>query len=366
MAISSNPIKRILVAPLDWGLGHATRCIPIIQELIYLKGEIFIGAEGKQAALLQEEFPQLTILPLPGYGIQYSPNASAFGIKMLRQLPQIRKAVRREHDWLKEIVRKNNIDAVISDNRLGLHHNDIPCVIMTHQLRIKSPFGKITERWLQQVNYHYIQKFNTCWVVDFEGSENLAGELSHPERIPEKIPIKYIGGLSRFNFQAVNEEKYDLLALISGPEPQRTLFEQMILEQIKATDWNTLVVSGRPGLPSDKRVTKNIRVINHLNSQALNEAILQSKLVICRSGYTSVMDLIKLRKNAILIPTPGQTEQEYLGNYLMQNGYFITVSQERFNLKEAIAVTDQFSFESPAAMQMDSYKTILKDFVNTI
>lgn len=354
------------MAPLDWGLGHATRCIPIIHELLFLGCEVFIGAENKQAALLKEEFPKLSLLPLPGYGIQYSARASAFGIKMIRQLPRIRQSVHREHNWLKKMVARHRIDAVISDNRLGLYHTDIPCVIMTHQLRIKSPFGRMTERWLQKVNYHYIQKFDICWVVDFEGRENLAGELSHPERIPKKIPVKYIGGLSRFNFQEVNEAKYDLLALISGPEPQRTLFEQMILEQIKATDWNALVVSGQPGLPSDKKVTKNIRVINHLNSRALNEAILQSRLVICRSGYTSVMDLIRLRKNAILIPTPGQTEQEYLGNYLMQKGYFISVSQERFNLKRAIVEAGQFAPHFPAEIQINKYKEIVKDFVSSI
>lgn len=349
--------KTLLVAPLDWGLGHATRCIPIIRSLSATGNRVLIGAEGKQAALLREEFPALTILPLPGYGIRYTAGARGFGLKMAAQLPKIRRAIRREHHWLRALAETCKLDAVISDNRFGLHLPGIPSVIMTHQLLVKSPFGGVTEKWLQKINYHYLEQFDRCWVVDFEGENNLAGALSHPEKLPG-MPVSYLGALSRFTPKKEEDIRRDLLAVISGPEPQRSFLEELLLKQICASGYTALIVTGKPGEQEKRSVTPAVDVVNHLNSGALNEAILQSQTVICRSGYTSIMDLIKLRKKAILIPTPGQPEQEYLGSYLMKKGYLFAVSQHQFKLDQVLRQAASFPYRFPNT-NMEVYRETL-------
>jgi hypothetical protein len=339
----------------------------LIRELRLLGCEVLIGAEGAQAALLQQEFPDAVVLPLPGYHISYSPAASGFGVKMVLQLPRMGKAVRLENRWLKKMVLLHRIDAVISDNRFGLHHPGIPCVIMTHQLRVRSPFGRRGQRALQKVNYYHIGKFDACWVVDFEGPANLAGALSHPEKMPRNA-VRYIGGLSRFHYRDATETEplYDLLALISGPEPQRTFFEDLLLEQLSVSDSKALIVTGQPVSVSDRMVTEKIRRVHHLDADALNEAILRSSMIVCRSGYSSVMDLIKLRKKAILVPTPGQTEQEYLGDYLMGKGYFPCFAQKDFNIRDALQQASVFPYGLPSSMPMDIYKPILNEFVQRL
>lgn len=356
--------KTILVAPLDWGLGHATRCIPLISELGRLGCRVLIGAEGQQAALLHQEFPGITILPLPGYSVKYNHGNSGYVLKMAVQLPKISKAVRREKEWLEQIVTDYKIDVVISDNRFGMHHPGIPSVIMTHQLHLKAPFPEIFEKSLRNLNYYFLQKFNTCWVVDFEGNENLAGELSHPRILPS-MEIQYLGALSRFDLHANVPLQYDLLVLISGPEPQRSIFEKMILDQIKPLNIKAIIVSGKPESPFDNMITENIRHVNHLDSSTLNEFFLQSKLILSRSGYTTVMDLIKLRKKAILVPTPGQTEQEYLGKYLMGKNLFLSVEQKYFHLKEALLEAKQFEFRLPV-VAMDKYHEVLYNFIHRL
>ncbi len=361
----SPEAKRVLVAPLDWGLGHATRCIPLIRALLDAGCEVFIGAEDRQAALLQEEFPQLTVLSLPGYRITYPENGKRLGIKIIRQLPKILGAIRYEYGWLQDMVKKYAIDAVIADNRYGLHHPRIPAILLTHQLRIRSPFGKKSEKLLQFINYLMINKFTECWVVDFEGNENLAGALSHPEKLPGRL--KYLGCLSRFEKMEGITQKYDLLLLVSGPEPQRTEFEKMMVQQISGLSLNTLIVGGEPGKPYDYKVSPHIRHIHHLNAVDLSRAIQESAIVISRSGYTTLMDLVKLQKKAIIIPTPGQTEQEYLGKYLMEKGIFYSIPQENFSLPKALEAAQHFPFQFPAgAGQMNGYRQVVREFVASL
>jgi UDP-N-acetylglucosamine transferase subunit ALG13 len=357
-------VKKILFVPLDWGLGHATRDIPLIHEMQNAGCQVFIAAEGKHAALLQQEFPEITIFPLPGYRIQYAQKGKFFGLKIIQQIPKIFKAVRYEQKWLKKIVADYQINAVISDNRFGLYHKDIPCVFITHQLLIKTPFGGLSEKILQKINYHFINKYSQCWIPDFEGNDNLSGELAHPGKLPEHT--SYIGCLSRFVNKPDVRKKYDLLVLISGPEPQRSNLEKIILSQIKETSLKALIVSGLPGNPTTNTIAPGIEQVNHLNAAALNEAILASDIVLSRSGYTTLMDLARLNKKGILIPTPGQTEQEYLGDYLMDKGYFYALPQEGFDLNKTLEKAADFSFHSFAQKDMDQYKKVVQNFVKQL
>ncbi|NSL89410.1 glycosyltransferase [Chitinophaga solisilvae] len=364
MSTILTPAK-ILVVPLDWGLGHATRDIPLIYEMLNAGAQVFIAAEGKHAALLQQEFPDIKILPLPGYRIQYAQKGKFFGMKIIQQIPKIYRTVKYEQRWLKKVVKEYGIQAVISDNRFGLYHKDIPTVFITHQLLIKTPFGGWIERTLQKINYSFIRKYSACWIPDFDGSNNLSGELAHPAQLPPNT--RYIGCLSRFEPKENVAKKYDLLVLISGPEPQRSNLEKLVLDQVKQLSVTALIVSGKPGTPYHEEIAPGITHVNHLNAKELNEAMLASDLVLSRSGYTTLMDLVKLNKKAILIPTPGQSEQVYLGEYLMEKGYFYSLPQESFVLKTALEAAAAFPFKSFQHEQdMNEYKNAVKALLKKV
>ena len=330
----TGPAFRVLIAPLDWGLGHATRCIPIINVLINNNVEVILAGEGDTVKILGKAQPNLVILPLKGYRVKYSRSKQFFFLKMLIQLPKLIIAIKNERRWLRRTVITYKLDAVISDNRFGLYHPFTSSVFITHQLSIQTG-NRLFDKLAQSINYHFINRFNECWVPDAAGSINLAGKLSHPIKLPG-IPVNYLGILSRFK-KVATEKKYDLLIILSGPEPQRTIFEKILLSQLGNITGTIVLVRG---LPAAEKITTttNARLIiyNHLPATELNELILQSKNIVARCGYSTVMDLFTLRQQAILVPTPGQTEQEYLATHLLENNMFFTCPQENFSIERSL------------------------------
>lgn len=353
---------RVLIAPLEWGLGHATRCIPLITELLLNKCEVFIAAESATYYLLKDEFPGANFLLLRGYHIRLSRYKALLSWKMATQFPKIIYAIYKENRWLRKRIKQYKIDAVISDNRAGLYDKKIKCIYITHQLLVKTGNG-FTEKIAQQIHHYFINKYHECWVPDFE-KNNLAGELSHPLVAPKNI--KYIGAFSRFNKKENLEKKYDLLIILSGPEPQRTIFEKILLNNLLSCNVKTLLVRGLPG--SDKIIKSEnvlVEVTNHLSGEELGNAIQQSEIVMSRSGYTTIMDLIKLNKKAILIPTPGQAEQEYLAHYLMEKKIFFSVDQKKFDLNETLVKFQNFALIS-IVFDMEQYKSVIQGFVQSL
>ncbi len=330
---------RILIVPLDWGLGHATRCIPIIYALIHAGAYVFLAGENNTEAILKKEFPLLPFLPLKGYNIRYSKNKKSFLLKLLSQLPAIKNTIQHEQKWLKKVVKEHKIDAVISDNRFGLYHAVIPTVYITHQLHIETG-STLLNKFAQQMHYHYINRFTECWVPDAAGEKNLAGKLSHPTQ-PPAVTIKYIGILSRFKKQEP-EIKTKLLVILSGPEPQRSIFEKIILDQLKKIEAPVIFVRGLPAQKEILAVQKNIEMYNHMPANELSMHIQQAAMVLARAGYSTVMDLATLQQKAILVPTPGQAEQEYLAVCLKQQQLFYTCNQDNFNLKKALTEAEEF------------------------
>lgn len=323
-------------------MGHATRCIPIIKKLLLADYEIIIACEGSQLSLLKTEFPTLKFLKLPGYKLKYGDNSLLTSLKIILQIPKILIKINTEKRWLNEIIEKENIDIVISDNRYGLHSKKIISVFLTHQLYIKTPFGKKIEKKLQRLNYKYLNQFSVCWIADFENENNLAGELSHPKIFP-KIPAHYTGILSRFEKKETTNI-YKLLILLSGPEPQRTILENIILNELKSYAQKTILVRGLPDENNKIFISSNVEVYNHMTSSELNDAICKSELIICRSGYSTMMDLARLGKNCIVIPTPGQSEQEYLADYLSEKKFAMKINQKNFSLLSAIEDAKKFTF----------------------
>jgi len=363
---NGNPSqKAILVAPLDWGLGHAARCIPIIKELNRYPFRVIIAGDGAVAALLKQEFPQLETIPLPGYKIKYSKNKRWFLLKLLIQFPGVMYCVFREHRWLKKAKQELNLCAVISDNRFGLFSDSIPSIYITHQLSVKTGgywSGKLATRIHRNISKNYTQ----CWIPDFGTEKNLAGSLSHPVKLRNRDI--FIGCLSRFDRLTVSENTVDLLIILSGPEPQRTIFEKILLKQLEDYEGKALLVKGLPqetGQPKSIEGKNNIRIVNFLAANELNHAIEGAEMVICRSGYTSIMDLAKLGKKAILVPTPGQTEQEYLADYLEGEKMFCTISQDGFVLKDALEKASSFPYNFPS-FDMNLYKRVVKQFAESL
>lgn len=359
----NNLKPRVLVAPLDWGLGHATRCIPIISALLQNECEVIIAVDGATSSLLRNEFPAIDFLPLRGYRIRYSKNKFFLPWNMIVQLPKVAYAIYREHHWVNAVIKKHKVDAVISDNRFGMYNKKIRSIYITHQLLIKTG-NRFSENFLQRLHFYFINKYTKCWVPDFEENE-LAGKLSHPANIPQNV--RYIGALSRFEKKQVDaEKKYDLLIMLSGPEPQRTILEKILLNDLTIYKGKTLLVRGLPGNDTIiQSENASLEIINHLSGEELNKAIQQSLMVISRSGYTTIMDLIKLNKNAILIPTPGQTEQEYLAHYLMRKKIFFSLEQKDFVLQKALDQSSRFAFIIPQ-YDMLQYKSAVQEFVQSL
>lgn len=333
---SPESVKKpvILVAPLDWGLGHATRCIPLIKTLISLDYEVIIAAEGAQASLLRQEFPGLKHAYLRGYSLEYAGSYWQTLLIIILQIPKILISIKRENRWLNTFLKQNPVNAVISDNRYGLHHADTSCIFITHQLTIKGISKGIGERLLQRINYHFINRFTECWVPDYAGKHNLAGELSHPLKMPA-IPVKYIGPLTRFA-SAENVVVNHLLIILSGPEPQRTILEDILLGELESFDGSVTLVRGLPGSNEELKSLGNLRIFNHLPSQELNDLINTSEIILSRSGYSTIMDMMALNKKCIFIPTPGQTEQIYLAEYLSSKRHCLSYHQHGFSLRRAI------------------------------
>ncbi|MBS1601977.1 MAG: glycosyl transferase family 28 [Bacteroidetes bacterium] len=245
--------------------------------------------------------------------------------------------VKRENAWIRRWARLEQPDLIISDNRYGLYVAGIPSVFMTHQLLIRTPWGGIADRWLQRINYSFIRRFSLCWVPDVEGEGGLAGELSHPRRMPA-VPVRYIGWLSRFvQGGVVTGADIDLLVLLSGPEPQRTMLEKKIMDQVADYSGRVVLVRGLPDNGDRLKVPAHVTVYDHLPAGQLEVLVRGAGRIICRPGYSTVMDLVRLGRRAIMIPTPGQTEQEYLGHYLASRGWAICVDQKGFSLADALA-----------------------------
>lgn len=349
--------KRILIAPLDWGLGHATRCIPIIKELHRQGHIVIIAAEGAIKTLLENEFPGIKCLSLKGYRIRYARTKKGLLLSIITQIPKLLLCIESEKKWLEKIIAENQIDIVISDNRFGLWNKKIYCVFITHQLVIKTPFLKSL---LQKLNYSFINQFNECWVPDIEKFPNLAGQLSHPKKFPS-IPVHYIGCLSRFENQVAATDEKKLLILLSGPEPQRSLLEKKLMLQLKKIISPVLFIRGLPGNPISLDAGPHITCINHLPAKELEQALLEAEFVVARSGYSTAMDLMKLKKKSILIPTPGQTEQEYLAKHLMQQTFAYTVNQHNFDLEKALSAAKSFPYSFPV---LDDDNALLKKLLS--
>lgn len=341
--------KKILLAPLNWGLGHATRCIPIINALLRHNFTPIIASDGAALSLLTKEFPELEALELPSYNIRYSQKGSHLKWKLLKDTPKILKTIQTEQKATQLIVKKHEIDGIISDNRFGVYHKEIPSVYITHQLKVLS--GNMT--WLStKIHQKTINRFNECWVPDISGLPNLSGQMSHSN--PIKSQIKYIGPLSRFKKTESNFQ-YDIMVLLSGPEPQRGILEKKLMAELKNYKGSILFVKGIIEAEQTVNTSKNLTIYNFMTTELLEKSLNSSELIVARSGYTTIMDLAKLGKKAFFIPTPGQFEQEYLAKEMTKNNLASSCDQEEFSLEKLAEISNY------KGLQTIDYETNFKE-----
>ena len=316
--------QRILFAPLDWGLGHATRCIPLIRKELDTGNEVILAASGRSASLLRKAFPTIGVHAIPDYGVHYPSKGWLLG-RLILQVPAIMKAIRAEHVWLDEFLKREQIDLVVSDNRYGMYSRRTRSVIITHQLFPVVPplLSGITRRLVMR----HLSRFDEVWIPDYPGEENLSGTLCHG-----KLPLhaRFIGPLSRFPADSPVTRPTNApraLALVSGPEPQRTIFLEQLREVLSALPMNSWIAEGSP--ESDAiRQEGALTIFPHLSDEQFTEAIRLADVIICRSGYTTLMDLHTLGRDAWLVPTPGQTEQEYLAHHFSSKYAWQVIPQE--------------------------------------
>ena len=320
--------KKILISPLNWGLGHATRCVPVIHELLKQGAEVMLAGNGSSIKLLENEFPELKVLYFPDFEIKYG---SQFGLTLMKQIPEFIVAVRNERKIVKQWVEEYNIDVIISDNRYGVRNKHTQNILITHQLYPKYPKGT---QWTKlpanrQLN-KWIKKFDAIWVPDFKDTPTLTGTLSHSAN--ETRNVHFIGPLSRFRVSEKNTQHGKRVAVLSGPEPLRSVFEKKVVDELNNTSQPAIVVRGLPNETTIPFLGKNIAVYNHLNAIDLQGIMAGASFIIARAGYSTIMDLWALNKPAVLVPTPGQAEQEYLAKHLEDIKGWTFLDQNRITL----------------------------------
>lgn len=349
-----NPGKRILIAPLNWGLGHATRCIPIIKALEENGFTPIIASDGIALKMLRKEFPKLQTLELPSYQIEYAKNGAFFKWKLIVNSPKMILAILREKKIIKKWITQFDLSGIISDNRLGVHSKKVPSVFITHQLNVLT--GDTT--WItSKMHQKIIRKYAECWVPDTAvlGAHNLSGKLGHLDST--SLNIKYIGPLSRFQKKVV-PEKYQLMVLLSGPEPQRSILEELLKIEVLSFDGKVVFIKGKIETEQKTEIFRNITYYNYMTSDELELTLNESKMVLCRSGYTTIMDLAQLGKKAFFIPTPGQYEQEYLAKKFKKEGVVPFSKQKKFKI-EKLQEVDFYKGLQPIGSEINWEKLFL-------
>ena len=333
-------MKKILVAPLDWGLGHATRTIPIIYAFLCRGWKVDLAVSGRVAALYKGQFPDLEQIPVPGYQIEYPSRGFVMPLWLLKNSTRLMSVILREQKAAQKLVQERGYDVIFSDNRFGFHAEGAYNIYMTHQLSIAFPgpfaaLEKIGVVW----HAREMSRFDSIWVPDFPEYPGMAGKLSH---VP-KTKAEYVGALSRFaDLDFLNMDwgkKYRFAAILSGPEPMRTSFEKALLKAFEKIPGEHVVIRGLPGDAALPKAPSNVKLYNHLETAEFARIVLSAEYCISRPGYSTVMDMVYLGANCIFVPTPGQTEQVYLGKALHSAHQAGLLKQDEISAKSLTAAT---------------------------
>ncbi len=331
-------MKHVLVSPLSWGLGHATRDLPIIRYLLERGHHVTVAAEGRALSLLSRELPQCDFEELKDYPPPYTASRH-FVPKFLAMAPAMLWAIEKESVHVRRLLRKRPFDLILSDNRFRVRSRHIPSFVISHQLRFMTPPSlRALELIPEFFNYLYLSPFDRVIVPDAaDPVQNLSGRLSHDMRLMDVGRKVYYAGILSSVARMDVAEDVDLFISISGPDPPRAQMEQIILAHVAEVPGRRIEIAlGKPEVTETRRIDGRITVHGFLDRAGQQEMLNRARMVVCRSGYTTVMELAELGKRALFIPTPGQTEQEYLARYYAERGYFHAVSQYELDLPRDI------------------------------
>lgn len=357
--------KRVFYGILDWGLGHTTRSIPLIRFLQELGFEVVIACNSTQQKVLSAELENARFLPLKGYALEYGNSSWHTKLKIGLQSLNILTNIKSENGWIRAQMALEKPDLIISDNRYGFRNDSIPSVLITHQLQVRTGLGVMADLIMKQFLRSQFKHFNSCWVPDIKNAPGLAGELSHPAfQFPR--PVSYLGLVSRLERPRIDNSDGPVVVILSGPEPQRTVLEHRIIEGLKATTRPIVIVRGKPDGGSLPLLPENVEVYNHLPATQLSVLVAKASYVISRSGYTTLMDMFKLGKKLIAIPTPGQAEQEYLGKILHKERRLLCIDQQTFDIGTAIVQAEAFEFKTWEEASFDLYKSVISEQLNLL
>lgn len=332
------PKKKILVTVLNWGLGHATRCIPVIKAIQEQGFEPIIASDGAALQLLRKEFPLLKNYRLPSYKITYPEGKKSLKFHFLMNSPEMARTYFRENKAINEIVEKEEISKIISDNRPGAFSKRIPSAYITHQLQVLS--GGTTS-FSTKIHQYFIHQFSECWIPDSGGEINLSGRMSHGIKL--KIPVRYLGIFSRIEKKDL-PEKYKVTVLLSGPEPQRSILEKILLKEFRNFPEKVLFIRGKENSERIVSANKNLEIKNLLFGEELENALNESEFILARSGYSTLMDLVSIQKKAFFIPTPGQFEQHYLAERMERLRIAPFCQQKDFSIDKLEKVNNYIGF----------------------
>ena len=337
---------KIFFPVLNWGLGHASRSLPLIRQYLDLGHEVICASDGEALTMLRRELPDQMVLQLPGYGILYE--SKYMPLNMLRHSSGMLRTIKTEHELTKAIVKHHQADCIISDNRYGCYHPEIPSALITHQLQVFTG-NKLLDVYIRRQIRSWFKKFSEVWIPDQAPPGNITGDLSGIDTSP--IPKHYLGVISELTCQPANG-KFDAVAVISGPEPQRSHFEQLVTKQLSALPGHYAIVRGKPDENITTTIQGNLTIIPYLSRADLSSLLSETQIVIARSGYTTLMDLAKTGHKAILCPTPGQYEQIYLADRLANMHQCVYERQENLNLAEAFK-----KLEDKSSILLDTVST---------
>ena len=306
--------RRILLSPLNWGLGHVSRCIPLINELLSLENTVIVAGDKDQQAVFRQYFPDLKYIDHEGYPFNFK-GEGRFESDLLRQFGKLKMRLRQESVQAEKYVEEHDVDIVISDHRYGFRSPKAYNILLTHQLNLPL---KWYESWVQNWHYRLIREFHEIWVPDHEDSP-LSGKLSHNSK---QFNVTYIGNLSRFSLYPCDEEKeIPVVAIISGPN----VYGKQLLQEIINNDNEIIVIAPR-GVLKELNLSEK-RFVASDDWKSCDALIRKAERIISRSGYSTLMDIKHLGANCELIPTPGQREQIYLKQLWDENAVCLSTSQ---------------------------------------
>jgi uncharacterized protein (TIGR00661 family) len=326
-------MAHVFISPLSWGLGHAGRVTPIIRELLNHGHEVTIATSGGALEMLKKEFPGCNFIFFQDYPAPYS-STRFFLPKFALSIPNLTKALADEKKIADRLLSDNKYDIVISDSRLGVYSDKIPSFFISHQLRFSLPYYiKPVETFSLYINEYFHKRFERIIIPDNNpDTVCLSGKLCQSTRKITNTKAYYAGILCPSHKMDMHED-LDFLISISGPEPQRSKLEEILLRQVQKLPGEKMVLLGRPTENFEKKLDKDTTVKSYVSHEEKNHLMIRAKFIISRSGYTTMMEMAELgKKRGLFTPTPGQTEQEYLSKYYEEQRWFYSKSQYRLDL----------------------------------